>query len=79
MGFDWVTMLERFGFPVAMAVWLLIESRANRKALEQREARYQAESTRRVAEAAEACAKDSKQPSNPAEQPQNRQQGKQAV
>jgi methyl-accepting chemotaxis protein len=40
-----------------MAIWLLIESKANRKALEQREARYQVESAKRVADAAEACAK----------------------
>ena len=57
MPFDWFTILERFGFPVAMAIWLLFESRANRKALEQREARYQAESAKRVADAADACAK----------------------
>jgi hypothetical protein len=53
---DWLTIAERFGVPVAMAVWLLVESRSSRRALELREIRHQEEMARREQEAVTRCA-----------------------
>ena len=52
---DWLTAAERFGVPVAMAFWLLVESRSSRRASELREARHQIEMTKREQEAASRC------------------------
>jgi hypothetical protein len=52
---DWLTFVERLGFPIAMAIWLLVEGKNSRRSLEAREARYQAESAQREAEAATKC------------------------
>lgn len=43
MQFDWLPIIERVGFPIAAVIWLLLESRASRKAGEKREAKAQLE------------------------------------